>query len=172
MWSPPGCWANDWPAPWARAWSASVRLPTAHPSATSLRHPGAGITRNGHVNGNGSRQPRIGAIPSTTVVTVERVPDRGPLPGALVPLALRRPDPGETTTRLRHRTVIRYSTRRLAGYGTRHDDHRPNGDHPLGAVLVVDPDPTVSGSPGLAALGHHHPGRAPGLPDRGDLAHR
>ena len=126
--------------------------PAAHPSATSLRHPGAGITRNGHVNGNGSRQPRIGAIPSTTVVTVERVPDRGPLPGALVPLALRLPDPGETTTRLRHRTVIRYSTRRLAGYGTRHDDHRPNGDHPLGAVLVVDPDPTVSGSPGLAAL--------------------
>ena len=47
----------------------------------------------------------------------------------LVPLALRPPDPGSPVPRLRHRTVIRYSTRRLAGYGTRHDDHRPNGDH-------------------------------------------
>jgi DNA-binding CsgD family transcriptional regulator len=123
--------------------------PSNHPSATSLHHPG------GVLNGKGatSRRPRVGSIPSTTVVTVERLLDGGwPAASPVVPLALRPPGGPGPSSQLRHRTIIRYSTRRLAGYGTRHDDHRPISDHALGAVLVVDPDPTAAGSPGLAAL--------------------
>jgi DNA-binding CsgD family transcriptional regulator len=121
--------------------------PACHPSATSLRHP------SGAVDGSGVRRSLTGTIPSTTVVTVERLLDGGvAAPDPMVPLALRSPLPRGTHPRLRHRTIIRYSTRRLAGYGTRHDDHRPPGDHALGAVLVVDPDSTAAGSPGLAAL--------------------
>lgn len=125
-------------------------VPDRHPSAASLRLPSGPTT----VNGNG--RPRTGAIPSTTVVTVERLAGPGSLTSeAMVPLALLPPGPGVSLPRLRHRTIIRYSTRRLAGYGTRHDDHRPCGDRALGAVLVVDPDSTASGlpgPPGLAAL--------------------
>jgi DNA-binding CsgD family transcriptional regulator len=69
----------------------------------------------------------------------------------MVPLALRPAGRGGPAP-LRHRSVIRYTTRRLGGYGTRHDDHRPRGNRALGAVLVVDPDSTAAGSPGLAAL--------------------
>ncbi len=121
--------------------------PECHPAATSRHHPGAAV------NGTASRRPRIGAIPSTTVVTVERLISGGvPATGAVLPLALRPASTGGPDPRLRHRTIIRYSTRRLAGYGTRHDDHRPNQDRAVGAILVVDPDPTAAGPPGLAAM--------------------
>jgi DNA-binding CsgD family transcriptional regulator len=55
---------------------------------------------------------------------------------------------------LRHRTVVRYSTCRLAGYGTRHDDNlpEPGGADTLGTVLVVDPGPAGNGTPCLSAL--------------------
>ncbi len=116
------------------------------PPATARHHPAAGV------NGTAGRRSRIGAIPSTTVVTVERLlTGPGPGTGAVLPLALRPASDRGPNPRLRHRTIIRYSTRRLAGYGTRHDDHRPNQDQAVGAVLVVDPDPTTAGSPGLAA---------------------
>ncbi len=125
--------------------------PRCHPSAASLRH--LSEVTNGNGTTSGTLQPRTGAIPSTTVVTVERLAGAAPpTTEALVPLALRSAGRRGSHPRLRHRTVIRYSTRRLAGYGTRHDDHRPRGDHALGAVLVVDPDSTPTGSPGLAAL--------------------
>jgi DNA-binding CsgD family transcriptional regulator len=124
--------------------------PSGHPAATSA-HP-AGIVAVNRTD-NGSR--RADAIPTTTVVTIERQLHGlgpGPTGGPLVPLALRPAPWGGSTPPLRHRTVIRYSTRRLAGYGTRHDDHRARGNQALGAVLVVDPHATAAGSPGLAAL--------------------
>ena len=128
--------------------------PRRHPSATSLHHP-ASVTRAPTAearNGNGARRAPVETIPSTTVVTVERlVGDGTPVTDPMVPLALR-PNTGRAPSpRLRHRTIIRYSTRRLGGYGTRHDDHRPRTERALGAILVVDPDPTAAGSPGLAA---------------------
>jgi DNA-binding CsgD family transcriptional regulator len=123
--------------------------PSGHPAASS-RHP-ADPARVG-VADAGSRRT-VETIPSTTVVTVERqLRGAAPTGDPIVPLALRPAVRGGPTPPLRHRTIIRYSTRRLVGYGTRHDDHRPRGDQALGAVLVIDPDTTAAGSPGLAAL--------------------
>ncbi len=123
--------------------------PSGHPAATSA-HPAGTIpvTRTP----NGSRRA-ADTMPTTTVVTIERqLHGPGSAGGPMVPLALRPALRVGSTPPLRHRTVIGYSTRRLVGYGTRHDDHRPRGNQALGAVLVVDPHATAAGSPGLAAL--------------------
>jgi len=126
--------------------------PPGHPDAVPGHATGTAGEPRTVLRAPGSRRARIEAIPSTTVVTVERLLiGAGPMAGPMVPLALRPAGGARSSPQLRHRTIIRYSTRRLAGYGTRSDDHRPNGDHALGAVLVVDPDVTAAGSPGLAA---------------------
>jgi DNA-binding NarL/FixJ family response regulator len=92
-------------------------------------------------------------IPSTTVVVVERLLGRAPaVPGAMVPSAVRSPGQPWIAADLRLRTTTRSSTRRLAGYGTRHDDYPPHGTDSLGTLLVVDPTPTSLAPPGLAAL--------------------
>ena len=56
--------------------------------------------------------------------------------------------------RLRHRTLIPCAVGPPTGFRARHDDHLPPDEdrQALGAVLVVDPDPTATGMPGLAAL--------------------
>jgi DNA-binding CsgD family transcriptional regulator len=70
------------------------------------------------------------------------------------PSGTRSPKVRVSATHIRHRTVVRHSTGRLAGYGSRHDDHLAHRDdeRSLGAVLVVDCDPSAAGTPGLAAL--------------------
>jgi len=93
-------------------------------------------------------------IPCTTLITVDRSVEAAPKAVACYgssPQALK-----AWTSSLppwRHRTVIRSSTLR-APYGTRRDDPRQPDDRqiPLGAVLVVDPDPAAAGSSELAAL--------------------
>ena len=122
-----------------------------------------------HVNGNGSSKagPRVATVPSTMVVTVDRLltedsGQSGVAAGALISsfdgiegidtaVPYRQPVSAPV---LRHRTVVRYSTCRLAGFGTRHDDHFPAPDsaEALGTVLVVDPGPTGTGAPGLSAV--------------------
>jgi DNA-binding CsgD family transcriptional regulator len=52
--------------------------------------------------------------------------------------------------RIRHRTVVRYSTGRFARYGTRHDDPSIVGHG--GAILVVSPSRLPAGTPGLSAV--------------------
>jgi DNA-binding NarL/FixJ family response regulator len=100
-----------------------------------------------------------GVAPSTTVVTVDRLVGNSD-PGGWTetrsdsdPSSHRIVAPKATAPFLSHRTIVRYSTGRLAGYGTRHDD-RPLSSHPegsLGTMLVIDPDPRAGGSPGMAA---------------------
>ena len=89
------------------------------------------------------------AIPSTTVVTVDRILDDR---AAGVP-APATDGAQATPPLLRHRTLVRYSTARLNGYGTRHDDRLPASGRNglLGTVLVVDPDPRSTTNPGLTA---------------------
>ncbi len=110
------------------------------------------------VNGPGPLR-RTATIPSTTVVTVERIFD-GPT-ALLLPDAGRRTTNGRTaadtsgmTPRLRQRAVVRYSAGGLAGGGTRHDDRAraPRPDEAVGTVLVLDPDPATGGKPGLASV--------------------
>lgn len=98
----------------------------------------------------------LGAVPSTTVVTVDRVVESSDAGNEVAshiadPVTFASPSLGKRPLALllRHRTMVRYSTARFAGYGTRHDD-RPRTSAPLGAVLVVDPDPRAAGIPGLA----------------------
>jgi len=106
-----------------------------------------------------SRPTTIGTIPSTTIVTVDRlVEDRGgdlhtaprtspSPPWGRPPVGWHGPAP-----LLLHRTIVRYSTGNVAGYGNRHDDLvSGSGDHHAGTVLVVDPDPRAADAPGLAA---------------------
>lgn len=106
-----------------------------------------------------TRPTTIGTIPSTTVVTVDRlVGDRaggghaGPRVSPAASCA--RPSVGwhGPAPLLCHRTIVRYSTGNVAGYGNRHDDVvSTSGDHHPGTVLVVDPDPRAADAPGLAA---------------------
>lgn len=46
--------------------------------------------------------------------------------------------------------MVRYSSTRPTGYGTRHDDGPPVTAH-RGPVLIIDPDPRTTGVPGPAA---------------------
>jgi DNA-binding CsgD family transcriptional regulator len=95
------------------------------------------------------------------VVTVDRLLDERDLRPALNVVPLAPPGavplpfgPSVSTPLLRHRTVVRYSTCRLAGYGTRHDDNLPehlDGDT-RGTVLVVDPGPAANTPPSLSAV--------------------
>ena len=97
------------------------------------------------------------AIPSMMVVTVDRLLAEPPAPATTpaTPAALTSLNsvPVAATT-LRHRTVVRYSTCRLGGYGTRHDDRLPGptATGSRGTVLVVDPGAPVGSPPGLAAV--------------------
>jgi DNA-binding CsgD family transcriptional regulator len=53
---------------------------------------------------------------------------------------------------LRHRTVVQYPSARKPWFGVRHDDRTgPSPGEPAGTILVVDPTPSMPGSPGLAA---------------------
>src|SRR6202044_3077315 len=99
-------------------------------------------------------------IPSTTVVTVERifddaVEDDDPIARLGAPIATNggAHDERLTSPRLRQRAVVRYSPGGMAGAGTRRDDSaRP--EHvkgALGPVLVIDPAPAAGSAPGLAA---------------------
>jgi DNA-binding CsgD family transcriptional regulator len=103
---------------------------------------------------------RVGTMPSTTVVIVDRLLGGGPPTAEAATHTPRNPSDTRSSKarvsvpQLRHRTVVRYSTGRLAGYGSRHDDHLRHSDdeRSLGAMLVVDSDPSAAGTPGLAAL--------------------
>jgi DNA-binding NarL/FixJ family response regulator len=116
----------------------------------------------GGPGGNGSsgaRPTTIGTIPSTTVVTVDRLVGPGAGGGHAAPrvspsASCARPSVGwhGPAPQLCHRTIVRYSTGTVAGYGNRHDDLvSTSGDHHPGTVLVVDPDPRAANAPGLAA---------------------
>jgi DNA-binding NarL/FixJ family response regulator len=117
------------------------------------RDPGRGVR-------TGAPTASVGTLPSTTVVTVDRVVEDMTVGGSVTerisgPLvwATRPTSPQTTARHLHHRTIVRYSTARLAGYGTRHDDRPPaaeRGDR-LGTVLVIDPDPRAGATPGLTA---------------------
>jgi DNA-binding CsgD family transcriptional regulator len=127
-------------------------------SARDLAPPGSGAGTR--LSARDRAAPaRAATIPSTTVVTVDRLVDTRALPANGAPPATLHANHGPgvigqpiSLQRLHHRTIIRYSTRRLAGYGTRHDDRLPRLDgETLGTVLVVDTDPTAGDTPGLAA---------------------
>jgi DNA-binding CsgD family transcriptional regulator len=116
----------------------------------------------GNGTGHGRRnQPRVAGVPSTMVVTVDRLVNKSLTRSGTVVRALTSSLDGTirfgrilSAPALRHRSVLRYSTCRLSGYGTRHDDHQPGpavGDRSA-TVLVVDPSPASNGSPGLAAV--------------------
>jgi DNA-binding CsgD family transcriptional regulator len=103
---------------------------------------------------NGSGRPNATSGPGAVIV-VDRmlgrsasVADRWPAAPLLSATA---EDP---VRRLRRRTLVACTVGRPGGYGARHDDVLPAADdrQTLGAVLVVDPDPTATGMPGLAAL--------------------
>jgi DNA-binding CsgD family transcriptional regulator len=105
-------------------------------------------------------QHRMASVPSTMVVTVDRLLTKDLTGSATAVRSLSSSLDGPVSTGsssstplLRHRTVVRYSTCRLAGYGTRHDDHLPDpvlDDSPT-TVLVVDPSGPSTGGPSLAA---------------------
>ncbi len=106
-----------------------------------------------------ARPTMTGTIPSTTVVTVDRLVGDGGGGGHTAPRvspagSWGRPSVGwhGPAPVLLHRTIVRYSTGNVAGYGNRHDDLVSTaGDHHPGTVLVVDPDPRAEDAPGLAA---------------------
>ena len=154
---PPGSWGSAWPGPSARGSSTSVPMPGARwgrPSAAGRRRgtggdPGVGPLR------------RSATIPSTTVVTVDRVFDWSHLrAGPSLPAPVAGAANGSATDKrcvapsLRQRAVVRYSAGGLAGGGTRHDDRArvARSDEAVGTVLVLDPDPATGGKPGLAAM--------------------
>ena len=124
--------------------------------ADSATGQGLRTTTGGH---RGPRRLRP-TIPSTTVVTVERIFD-----DAVADLPMTRlSNPSATdgtahdderlmAPRLRQRAVVRYSPCGMAGAGTRRDDSaRPgHGEGAMGTVLVIDPDPAAVSAPGLAA---------------------
>jgi DNA-binding NarL/FixJ family response regulator len=107
----------------------------------------------------GARPTTIGTIPSTTVVTVDRlIGDRAggghAAPRVLLSPSCVRPAVGwhGPAPLLCHRTIVRYSAGNVSGYGNRHDDLlAASGDHHPGTVLVIDPDPRATNAPGLAA---------------------
>ena len=110
-------------------------------------------------NHRGLRRIRS-TIPSTTVVTVERIFDDavGDLPVARLgtPPATdgtAQDDERLMAPRLRQRAVVRYSPYGIAGAGTRRDDSARPGhvEGAMGTVLVIDPDPAAGSAPGLAA---------------------
>jgi DNA-binding CsgD family transcriptional regulator len=124
-------------------------------------------SRDGHgirLAGTGQHREgrsRIATIPSVMVVTVDRLLGTGGLPADARTRTLISSIEGSTPfTRyvaapaLRHRTVVRYSTCRLAGYGTRHDDNfpEPADAGTGGTVLMVDPSAPVNGTAGLSAV--------------------
>jgi DNA-binding NarL/FixJ family response regulator len=113
------------------------------------------------VNGkNGPRRSRA-IVPSTTVVTVERVfgvadglpSDPPPVTAPATTGTTGVQNERAVSPRLRQRAVVRYSAGGMAGAGTRRDDSvRPaHGDQAVGTVLVIDPDPGAGNLPGLAA---------------------
>jgi DNA-binding CsgD family transcriptional regulator len=115
------------------------------------------------LNGGSARPGRrpVSTIPSMMMVTVDRRLGTGPRPAGTEVRPRRSSTEGSTPfTRqvaaplLRHRTVVRYSTCRLAGYGTRHDDNFPEPTEAgtSGTVLMVDPGTPLNGSPGLSAV--------------------
>ena len=106
-------------------------------------------------------QGQVPTVPSTMVVTVDRLLADGsersaPAAATLVTSIDESVVYGQLVSAplLRRRTVVRYSTCRLAGFGTRHDDHlpEPGASGTLGTVLVVDPGASGSGVPGLSAV--------------------
>jgi DNA-binding CsgD family transcriptional regulator len=112
----------------------------------------------------GARRPPV-TIPSTMVVTVERVFDgvanglrvRHPTdrqPVASAPAGSGGTEERGVAPRRRQRAVVRYSPGGLGGAGTRQDDRArtTRDDQAVGTVLVVDPDPAIEGKPGLAAV--------------------
>jgi DNA-binding CsgD family transcriptional regulator len=112
----------------------------------------------GHARRN---QPRLASLPSTMVVTVDRLVNKSPSrTGAAVRDFASSADGTIPFGRilsapaLRHRSVLCYSTCRLSGYGTRHDDNLPGSalEGTPATVLVVDPNRASHGSPGLAAV--------------------
>jgi DNA-binding CsgD family transcriptional regulator len=112
--------------------------------------------------GHGRRsQVRMASVPSTMVVTVDRLVNKGLNRSGAAVRALTSSLDGTirfgrilSAPSLRHRSVLRYSTCRLSGYGTRHDDNLPGPvlQDRQATVLVVDPSPANQGSPGLAAV--------------------
>ncbi len=114
-------------------------------------------------NGRTSAPSRgqVATIPSVMVVTVDRLLGTGGLPvDARVRTLISSIEGSMPFTRyvaaplLRHRTVVRYSTCRLAGYGTRHDDNFPEPGDPgtRGTVLMIDPGAPVNGTASLSAV--------------------
>ncbi len=88
---------------------------------------------------------RVATIPSAMVVTVDRLLGTGGLPvDTRVRTLISSIEGSMPFTRyvaaplLRHRTVVRYSTCRLAGYGTRHDDNLPEPGRPWDQGSGVD----------------------------------
>ncbi len=126
------------------------------------------------VKGSGSRAPtnrhrgprRLrSTIPSTTVVTVQRIFDDavGDLPMARLPTSAATngtaaDDERLMAPRLRQRAVVRYSPGGMAGAGTRRDDsaRSEQAEGAMGTVLVIDPDPAAGNAPGLAATAAAH----------------
>lgn len=116
----------------------------------------------GNGTGHGRRnQVRMASVPSTMVVTVDRLVNKGLTRSGAAVRALASSLDGAirfgrilSAPALRHRSVVRYSTCRLSGYGTRHDDNLPGPalQGRSATVLVVDPSPASQGSPGLAAV--------------------
>jgi DNA-binding CsgD family transcriptional regulator len=105
------------------------------------------------------RQDPMTTIPSVMVVTVDRLLGTGGLPvDARVRTLISSIEGSMPFNRyvaaplLRHRTVVRYSTCRLAGYGTRHDDNFPEPGEPRagGTVLMIDPGRPVNGTASLS----------------------
>ncbi len=125
--------------------------------ADALTGRGSRASTNGH---SGPRRQRS-TIPSTTVVTVERIfddaveDDDDPITRLGAPIATNggAHDERLMSPRLRQRAVVRYSPGGMAGAGTRRDDSaRPEHvEGAMGTVLVIDPDPAAGGAPGLAA---------------------
>ena len=119
-----------------------------HPTVQGVE-PGASVP-----GADGSDRPDAVERPGAAIV-VDRLLGRGasvadrwrasPLLNATVEDPVRR---------LRRRTLVRCTVGPPTGYRARHDDLHPPDDarQTLGAVLVVDPDPTATGTPGLAAL--------------------
>jgi DNA-binding CsgD family transcriptional regulator len=123
------------------------------------RAVGQGATGNRRSTTSG-RGP-VATIPSVMVVTVDRLLGTGGLPvEARVRTLISSIEGSMPFTRyvaaplLRHRTVVRYSSCRLAGYGTRHDDNFPEPGDPgtRGTVLMIDPSTPVNRAASLSAV--------------------
>ena len=103
---------------------------------------------------DGTDRPEAGNGPGAAIV-VDRLLGRGTSAADrwhATPLL--RATAEDPVRRLRRRTLVACTVGPPASYGARHDDLLPSDldRQALGAVLVVDPDPTATGMPGLAAL--------------------